>query len=323
MVWFKANPNLIIRRIAADFAASTGVLPGDSGPAGVGGALGIAGLAGALGSAGVGGALGIAGLAGALGSAGVGGVLGIAGPAGAIGATGVSGAPTNELEVFGANLLGFHDASHVSVTGAVVDSMTDSYAIAPSFTASGTARPTLTAVDATLSGYPTMSFDASNDAMVATGFALPTPSTTQRIYVAVLMKQNSFTAGRNIVADLTSAFCVIQMGTTAAGRMQQNNGTARNDNTGLGGLGVWGLVEAFFTASEYDCLVAKGRNIYTGASAGSNGPGTSRLLGRNAAGTAFAGFQFREVIHVLNPTLKQLAQYRGLVVAKYGVGVLS
>lgn len=62
MVWFRADPNIIIRRLAAQFATSQGLLPGDTG---TGGSSGVAGAKGAN---------------------------GVAGPAGATGATGVSGA---------------------------------------------------------------------------------------------------------------------------------------------------------------------------------------------------------------------------------------
>lgn len=223
--------------------------------------------------------------------------------------------------VFGAQLEGWHDASNVS--GSPVDQITDRTAGAHNFTATTTARPTLTAVDATLSNLPTMSFDGTNDQALAAGWALSAPSRSNRRLVAVLMKQNGFTAGRNVVADSTSAFCVVQMGTTAAGRMQQNNGTARNDNTGLGGTGTWGMVESYFTGSTIDCNVSKGRFITTDTSAGTNGPGTARKLGTNAGGTSFANMQLREVLHIINPTLKQICQFRALVVAQYGAGVIS
>lgn len=81
MVWFKAEPNIIIRRLAADFAHSLGLLPGDSGSGGSSGAPGAQGAQGATGSM-------LTGVAGASGAAGV------AGPAGEQGEQGATGALT-------------------------------------------------------------------------------------------------------------------------------------------------------------------------------------------------------------------------------------
>jgi len=232
--------------------------------------------------------------------------------------------PADYLAVYGATqLLGWHDAAHTSLTGSAIDALTDRSGHGNNFTASGTARPTVVAADATLSSLATADFDGSNDQMAAAGLTFNAPSDSNRILVTILMKQDAFTAGRNCVADVTSACCVVQMGTTAAGRMQQNNGTARNDNTGLGGLATWGQVEAYFTGTSKDCLVSKGRLISADASSGTNGPSTGRKLGTNSGGTSFANKTMRETLHVANPTLKQICQMRGLVAAQYGAGVLS
>jgi len=252
---------------------------------------------------------------------------GLAGETGTVDSSSVSvtfadANPSDYAAVFGAGLLGWHDAATVSLTSTSIDSFTDRSGNSHNFTASGTARPTQTASDSTLSNLATAGFDGSNDVAAASGLTISTPSKSNRIYVAALVKQNAFTSGRNMVADSTSAFCVLQMG-TAAGRIQQNNGTARNDNTGISGTGVWGLVEAVFTASTMDCDMSKGRLVAGDVSAGGNGAGTGRKLGTNAAGSTFANFQLREVIHVANPTLKQLCQFRALVETAYGSGVRS
>lgn len=67
------------------------------------------------------------------------------------------------------NLLLWYRSTSATVTGGVVDSLTDLSTSAINATSSGTARPTYNATDAAYNGRPSLTFDGTDDTVTAAG----------------------------------------------------------------------------------------------------------------------------------------------------------
>ena len=207
------------------------------------------------------------------------------------------------ITILGADLLQWCRSDlGVQLSDSNVDAWLDQSGNGNDYAQTGSARPTYTAVDATLGGRPSINFArASSQFLAAPSFTRPAPG-TEPTWLCAVIKYRTWTNNGALFSADSGLVMMVRMGPTDP-NIRLVNATNGVANPGLP-INTWGRCEAYFSNSVADYLMLIG-NIEDGANAG-NTAGTGRRIGGH---TTFVDMDIAEIIvSKAKPSAGQLAE---------------
>lgn len=196
----------------------------------------------------------------------------------------------------------------------VVSAWADQSGSGKDYSASGTAQPTYNASG--LNGFPTLTFDGSDDTMTS-ALSLPAPGTTPT-FLWMVFRQLSWTLNDCIVGALASRMVIRQAGVSPA--LVMVSATAANSNNAAA-TNSWVRMEAFFNNNTTDFLKLAATSV-TGANAGNFSGGGNQNLGSINTPGAWGNIEVAALMYFSGlPSVAERAALAAAVTAKYGASV--
>lgn len=180
----------------------------------------------------------------------------------------------------------------------------------------GAAQPAYNATG--LNGFPTLTFDGSND-ILTSSLTLPATSTTPT-FIWIVFRQISWTSADRIIGCVSSTIqhSLFQNSATPQIAMADSV-SASNSNSGAA-VGSWVRAEAWFNNNTTDYTKLASTTV-TGANSGTNASATGKTIGGGNS-TAFANIEVVALMYFNGkPTAGELSALDAAVTAKYGASV--
>ncbi len=151
--------------------------------------------------------------------------------------------------------------------------------------------PSLTSVDATLRGYPTLSFNGTSQ-RATSALQLPAPGTTPTL-LWMIVKQKAWTLNNNVVSG-AGGMVIRQSGSTPNMRIFIG---INGDANATGTLNSWFRVAAYIN-NQTTNYIKVGGTTATGTNAGNqNDTSAVRRIGANAGLTTFTSIDVAEIVY--------------------------
>lgn len=127
-------------------------------------------------------------------------------------------------------------------------------------------------------GYPVLTFDGTDDFLVASGLTRPAPATTPTWIWGVIRVETGVASARVLGVNATNVNACL-LATNIDGSVNTFGGTAGNACATLG-FSTWARFEAYFSGSTADFL-RYGPNTASGTNSGNTGSAVARVIGKS------------------------------------------